>query len=560
MRHHPAEAFRHAHGRIALIAVAGAALLAAALIPVASASTRAKNVKNPICSRLGQIGLSAGAHMYCQGPVKTTGSGVRNSRRSSSAPKNVNAAHPREDVSPSGARAYGQSEESVAAVGSYVVEAWNDSTGFQSSCGAPNYKEELTGYGFSANGGKKFHDEGGLPNNLCSSGWLYEGDPSVVGWTSGGVTYFYISSLFDNIHSGHSAIALDACTVNGTGSSATLACNTAPTLVATGALRPFPDFLDKDFLALDKARNRLYATYTRFSASAFNGQIELAVCDIAGSSAGNPTCYPGRSEKPYYVVQTSDPNCEHEGAYPAVDPATGDVYVAWEFNWATNFENPACYSTPTQERLAYIPNSCLTLPASTCTSPAPAQATIDITSMDAAFIPGYNRFPMSDFPRIAVSDKSNTVTIVWNDGARHATGDILMQSYGLGASLTPVQSKPVRLNNNKGKTWVFMPALRNADKSGLLDVVWYDRRNSSPSCEACTDLYAALKVSPTATKKPTSNVRITNVSSNWNAVSSDIVPNFGDYTDDLVVGKSLYAAWADGRLGVPQPFFAKTGG
>jgi hypothetical protein len=67
-------------------------------------------------------------------------------------------------------------------------------------------------------------------------------------------------------------------------------------------------------------------------------------------------------------------------------------------------------------------------------------------------------------------------------------------------------------------------------------------------------------VSPTATKTPTSNVRITNVSSNWNAQSSDIEPNFGDYTDDLVVGKFLYTAWADGRLSDPQPFFARLGG
>jgi hypothetical protein len=238
--------------------------------------------------------------------------------------------------------------------------------------------------------------------------------------------------------------------------------------------------------------------------------------------------------------------------------------VAWEFNWATNAFNAACFGAPTRDKLAYVPHSCLTLSAtSSCTSPAPKQASVKVVSMDAAAIPGYNRFPMNDFPRIAVSTKAGTATIVWNDASKPA-GEILMQSYHLLSStrtnFTRVQSTPVRLNNNKGATWVFMPGLRNANSSGQLDVIWYDRRNSNPSCEACTDVFGAMHVSPTATKTPTSNVRITGVSSNWNAQSSDIVPNFGDYTDDFIAGTLLYVAWADGRLSEPQPFSAHTTG
>ncbi len=398
----------------------------------------------------------------------------------------------------------------------------------------------------------------------------------MVGWSSGGTTYFYISSLYLNLHNGKSDIALDVCTASGSGARASLSCNATPTLVAAGGAQqqcgPYncfsvQDFLDKDYLAIDTVRGRLYATYTRFNplvGHEANGQIELAVCDISGAAAANPTCSPGSSTTPYYAVQAGDPNCEHEGAYPAVSQKTGDVYVAWEFNWATNIFNPSCFSTPTQERLAYVPSSCLTLPSTTCSGANEPQTSLIVNSMDSAFIPGYNRFPMNDFPRIAVSDKSNTVTTVWNDAGKHAAGDILMQSYRLlrpsSTSFVAVQRGPVRLNDNRRATWAFMPALRNADGSGLLDIVWYDRRNSSPSCDACTDVYGALRVSATATKTPTSNVRITDVSSNWNAVSSDIVPNFGDYIDDLVVGKVLYIAWADGRLGEPQPFSAHTGG
>jgi hypothetical protein len=60
------------------------------------------------------------------------------------------------------------------------------------------------------------------------------------------------------------------------------------------------------------------------------------------------------------------------------------------------------------------------------------------------------------------------------------------------------------------------------------------------------------------------DTRITSVASNWDNSTSDITPNFGDYTDNNIVttgtwpyvGSTLYVAWSDGRLGVPQPFEA----
>jgi hypothetical protein len=67
---------------------------------------------------------------------------------------------------------------------------------------------------------------------------------------------------------------------------------------------------------------------------------------------------------------------------------------------------------------------------------------------------------------------------------------------------------------------------------------------------------AAAQVNPTSSLTP-SNATVTNVPSDWNAVSSDIVPNFGDYTDNYVSGSQVFVAWSDGRLGDPQPFNAK---
>lgn len=148
--------------------------------------------------------------------------------------------------------------------------------------------------------------------------------------------------------------------------------------------------------------------------------------------------------------------------------------------------------------------------------------------------------------------------MVWNDTRTNPLGDVLLQSFDL-VSLSPVQSAPVKLNSGTGiGSLHFMPALRNVDAHGDLNVSWLDRRRN-PST-GYTDVFAALGVNPRTTTTPGSNTRVTNVASNWESNSSLIIPNFGDYTDnfvDIVFGKaSLFAAWSDGRYNIPQPFCA----
>jgi hypothetical protein len=186
--------------------------------------------------------------------------------------------------------------------------------------------------------------------------------------------------------------------------------------------------------------------------------------------------------------------------------------------------------------------------------------------MDLAFIPGYNRVPFqannappADFPRIAVSDPYGTVTIVWNDARSHGLGDILLQSFNL-VSLSRVQSTPARINPDTGGLH-FLPALRQAQASGLIDVSYYQRDSANTDD---TNVDAVLNLNPRTTG-PGSRTRVTNVPSAWIDTSSDIIPNFGDYTDNYVQAVSqapyyndrLYVAWSDGRLGYPQPFEAK---
>src|SRR5919206_2241113 len=314
--------------------------------PTHAASTN----PDPFCARSGHgIEASSGAQMFCLGAQPNGQSGGQ--AHVTPLGSNVDAADPLEDISPAGVRGYGQSETSIAAAGPYVVEAWNDAAGFFSPCPSPQYKEELTGLGFSADGGKTFTDLGGLPNSNCNN-FRYAGDPSVEVWQSGNSTYFYISSLYVPAFPLTGApppptqvfyIALSACLASGAGAAATLSCS-QPILAAqsTACFTPPPQpgspttqvcsFLDKAFMALDPARGRLYISYTDFgpdpATALSNGQIELAVCDIGtpkgkpgpgGGTAGAPVCTQPKPSRPtappYQVVEPAHPSCANEGAY-----------------------------------------------------------------------------------------------------------------------------------------------------------------------------------------------------------------------------------------------------
>ena len=146
---------------------------------------------NPFCKYLGKrYWASAGAHAFCFGPQRQAGQQPRQAgvKEGSGASRNVDAANFAEDVSPAGVQADGQSEVSIAASGPYVAEGWNDSTAFFSPCPSSMAKEELSGFGFSANGRRSFTDLGGLPNAQCTKD-VYQGDPSVAAYRAGGGGY-----------------------------------------------------------------------------------------------------------------------------------------------------------------------------------------------------------------------------------------------------------------------------------------------------------------------------------------------------------------------------------
>jgi len=548
----------------------------------------------PFCKELGKRYLaSSGAYMYCFGAQRSTASHARPAVRQAAdgSPLNVDAATVSEDVNPAGVQADGQSETSIAASGPYVVEAWNDATSFFTSCPAPMSKEEGTGFGFSANGGKTFQDLGGLPNAHCNTD-NYAGDPSVAAYQAGGHTYFYISSLYLPVTGlGPTNVAMDACTVTGSGPTATLSCG-QPIIIGTSTecqriqigphqFGQFCSFLDKDYIAIDPANGRLYGTYSEFLLRSPGSRETMSVCDLgspgggpgpAGGTPSAPVCKHGTTRlpaphhyfvgKPYFTVAGANRNgCENEGSYPAVDPATGNVYVAYEFNIFTDEFAPCNGAgTPTTDVMTKTPFSCLPLAATAACSGPAARIAVPIVSLNATPVAGYNRFASNDFPRLAVSDNYGVVSMVWNDTRFHPLGDILLESFGLN-SLAPVQAEPVVLDAPASGGMHMFPAVRTSTAAGLLDVAWYSRKSTSTSV---TNVDAVLGLNPLTTVSPSSNIRITTVGSNWDNAASVIVPNFGDYIDDALsttgtppyVGSTLYVAWSDGRLGVPQPFEA----
>jgi len=565
----------HTNGRPKVLVHVAFLLATITLLLVTPPNATAGTNKHPLCQALaaGTAFASSGAQMWCFGPQpngpiphirrsfpKTAGTGFSSN--------NVNAASFSEDVTNNGERGSGESETSIAASGKYVVEGWNDSTGFFAPCPSPGNKEELSGLGFSSNIGKTFSDLGAPPNANCAIRRL-DGDPSIDAYVVAGNTYFYYASLYPSVTgSDYNAIAINACQVQ-PGSPATLSCGQPIVAAAsTECQNGFCSFLDKEFVTIDAGHGRLYISYTEFGIT-FGSQIELASCDLGNAFGGPgplggtpavPVCENGSAASsvtpppPYLIVEPADliNFCELEGAYPATTTG-GDLYVANEFNWGDGCAQAHL------EQVAYTPQACLTLPASSC-GPA-AMTEIPVISTDLTIIPGYNRGVGNDFPRIAVSDMKGTVSIVWNDTRSNPMADILLQSLQL-VSLAPVQVAPVKLNNDTGiGTLHFLPAVRNTDANGLLNVSWYDRRRNPTSGD--TDVYAALMVDPTTTSTPKSNVRVTSVQSDWLSVGSIIIPNFGDYTDNFIdISGSLqgmFVAWSDGRYNIPQPFAAHQG-
>jgi hypothetical protein len=93
------------------------------------------------------------------------------------------------------------------------------------------------------------------------------------------------------------------------------------------------------------------------------------------------------------------------------------------------------------------------------------------------------------------------------------------------------------------------------DAAGRVYVMWYDHRED-PANGILTSMRLRESVDAGAHWLPSFRID-DGPAVNWNLVSSNILPNLGDYSQLVADGASVHAIWADGRDGTPDPYYAR---
>jgi hypothetical protein len=528
---------------------AAVALCAGAFLSASAASAAPPNRPSP--GRINVAALSSGAKAWFQGP-QTGGARPNAASARIAFGSNVDANDPQRDL------AAGQSETAIAAVGSTVVAAWNDATGFLVAP-STDRRASGTGIGLSTDGGRTFRDLVGLRNNNANQQWF--GDPTVVAIDA---HHFAIGSLYlpanqPDCTTGPARLqaAVEVLTIGTTGAVSL----GLPVVAADGgdACPLFNDdpaddppntaFIDKEWLAYDAASRRLAMSYTRlffgFGGQSGAGQVEL----VRARVPSDPRALTAGSWSAPITVWPEEPNTLNSGVYVALAPG-GDAYVSWERNIDSNLFNgdPYVYIHAARIRAGDVspvvggPE----LPRVVSLGQRNSNGAGGVKSLDAVVIAGYNRGLGQDFPRIAVNTPLGKVLVVWNDASAHPLGDIWLRALPRNLSITGPISK---VNDDNSYALHFLPAV-SVRGDGSTSISWYDRRIAGPN-SATTDYFGEIRATPTTSAR---DFRITTGSTDWTNTSSLIAPNFGDYTDNASTGTTTYYTWSDGRLGIPQPF------
>ncbi len=486
--------------------------------------------------------LSQAGHMFFDG---TNGSSATVHGANPSFGTNADAADPNEDL------AAGQSETAIGAVGSRVVAAWNDVTGFLVT-DSTKKQGSVTGVAYSNKGTTNFKDLVGLPNNNPQMMWF--GDPTVAAIDANHfvIGSLYLPSFHGTCRASFLALAVSVMTVNPNGSLSF----TNPIIAANGGgACENSAFLDKEFLSYDPVSRTLAMSYTSFifnpPANCDNGEEDLVRATVPADPA---TLTSADWSAPIVVGPEFGGDCQfndfvaQEGSYPAVAPG-GDIYVTWEKNIDSNlFGGPDPY---VYIMAAHIPAGG-TAPDTTVVAslnqPGSVRLTGGFKSLDATQITGYTRFLGQDFPRIAYNSVLGQVDIEWNSASLHPLGDIFLKA--LAPGLADNATAPVmQVNDDSDFTLHFLPAV-SVRSDGSICSSWYDRRLGGAS-STLTDYFGECRSSAGVNG---ADFRITTGSTDWNGTGSLIDPNFGDYTDNTSTGGTTYYLWADGRVGVPNPF------
>lgn len=453
----------------------------------------------------------------------------------------------------------GRSETTIAASGNgnFLVAGWNDADGF---CGPPFNAPctpppvpGLSGYAYSSDGGQTWTD-GGTPFVVSTPGGdkLTRGDPALDVGGYGNATFYYANIAVDTT-SGSPGIG--GLTVHaGSFSDQNFNWHSGTFIQSPNAPN---DFLDKEFIAADMRGNsdNVYVSVTNFKEVAgipfFGfGQIEVYYSTDGAATFNRSIVQPDET-----ISVPLNEGIVNQGSEPDVGP-DGTVYVAWERGFLSPFFGQAAAGVYPQIVAAASSDNGATW--------TPRVLVSDICS-GALFPPaGYNRGNHNDFPRIAVAQSGpypGRIYVVYQD-CRVANGGTQAETGGFGHPDTDIYLS----YSDDGTTWSaptlvagggdgkiqFWPTV-SVQPGGNVDITYYESEETGVT--SLVDLYWAQSIDGGATFE--APVRVSEVTTDWGATATNIIPNFGDYNTAVSAGNRLFATWADGRNGVPDTFFSK---
>jgi hypothetical protein len=405
-----------------------------------------------------------------------------------------------------------QSETSIAVVGQRVAVGFNDS---QQSLLALTNGSDLSGYGYSVDGGKTFTDGGTLPNlpNFANLG-----DPWLTS-DRGGRMYYSTLALGGNVF--NLEIGVSRSDDGGkTWTTPTLASPNSDTLFYTG---------DKDAITTGRdpvvaARDNVYAAWDDFVLDTSNGE------SFQGLPVARSTDRGRTWSLTYADMLVSDPNScsfsQYIGAQPLVDQTNGILYVAAE---KIVVDDPTCNGGT----VAFSQVIFKSADGGKTFGPGVRISPVTSATPGGALDLGSGKLIRTiEFPVLAL--RGGELWAAWNDG-RSGRSHILLASSGNGGASWSVAAV------TSGTTDEIQPALA-ADQKGL-HLAYYQRNGDDTIDLVAADTQDGLHFV---------NRRITSQSFPGVVTLPQFDPiiafgYMGDYVSVVSDGSNQYFAWGDNR-------------
>ncbi len=468
-----------------------------------------------------------------------------------------------------GADLRGRSETTIATdpSGRFLLAGWNDAQGFLFAPFGPPPGLGLSGFAYSADGGKTWTD-GGAPFVFPGPGGVgvvTRGDPWMDTGGPGRKTYYYANlAVFDTAPGGGMSVHTGAF------KGKTFSFNRAVFIPPPAA----GDFLDKESLCAGKSgqtKDWVVVATTNFEGAPVfgNGAIDAFISKDRALTFSFTRVQPTEGAP---LHQGTDCSITHDGK----------IYVIWERGRLSPFLGQGGGVADPEIVIARSDDGGATF--------TPRMSVASISSGSLWPPSGFNRNTHNDFPRIAAANAGpfkDRVYVVYND-SQVANGGPMPAPLGpedapCGVDCGhPDLDVYLAFSDDMGVTWStptlvaggadgpiqFWPVV-STDENGhvfvtyneSIEPVGTDFLNGAPpfgNKDSFVDVYLARSIDGGVTFEP--RIRVTETTTNWNrnVTPTNIAPNFGDYIFHVSTPNHVYVTWADGRSGVmPEVFYAR---